>query len=294
MKISPVSCGFCHAKSQPYLKAKDLNRHTTNEVFTYYRCSSCGLIFLSPVPPNLGIYYPTDYYHFPASLDEFAPLTEAQAYKITLVKQFVSEGRLLEIGPGPGDFAYLAKKGGFDVDVIEMDARCCDFLSGVIGVHALQGADTVGVLRTLGNYDVIALWHVIEHLSDPWRVLSAASEHLSPGGILLIAAPNPEAYQFSIFKQYWTHLDTPRHVTLIPSSAITQWLKEYGLTPVLATTTDDGSLGWNAFGWRFSLSNLMRRRLQMRTAGRILTSLFAPVERTGWRGCTYTLIFRKE
>jgi len=221
------------------------------------------------------------------------PHIEAQQYKIDLVRQFVLEGRLLEIGPGLGDFAFLSKYAGFEVDTIEMDERCCQLLRDVIGVNVVHSADTLSTLKNMPKYNVIALWHVIEHLSDPWAILDALTDHILPGGILVIAAPNPESLQFRLFKQFWVHLDAPRHLELIPVQLLSDRLQKQGWQQRLITTTDRGSLYWNRFGWRFSLSNLINRRLSMRLIGTGWSFITAPLERTGLRGSTYTTIFQR-
>lgn len=289
----PPACPQCQQPAHLMLRAKDYNRQLSAEVFDYYCCLACGLIFLFPIPENLGDYYPPSYYQFPTAIEVFAQQVASQSYKVDIVRQFVAAGRLLEIGPGPGDFAYPAKQAGFEVEVIEMDARCCQFLQDIIGVHAVNNADIPGALQGMGKYDVIALWQVIEHLADPWSTLDALVTHLAPNGILVIAAPNPDSFQFRIFRRWWTHLDAPRHVELIPISTLTHRMQKLGLTRVLATTTDKGSLGWNLFGWQNSLRNLVNHRWQMRTVGRIVNRLFRSIERAGLRGSTYTLMFRR-
>lgn len=278
------------------LQPRDFNRRITNAMFDYYRCKACSLIFLSPIPDNLSDYYPPSYYQFPPELEDFASLIQSQQYKVDLVQQFMATGRLLEIGPGPGDFALLMKRAGFAVDTIEMDERCCQFLREVINVNAIHNADTLAALQPLGQYDVIALWQVIEHLPNPWSVLDALIDHIAPGGILVIAAPNPYSLQFRLFRRFWTHIDAPRHLELIPTRLLTQRLESHGLRPVLRTTTDPGSLGWNTFGWHMSLRNLFSNRagrFNMRVPARIIEEIMRPVERTGLRGSTYTLIFQR-
>jgi protein-L-isoaspartate O-methyltransferase len=246
-------------------------------------------------PADLASFYPDDYYHLPASVEELATVAEGERYKLEIVQRFVKAGRLLEIGPAVGGFAFLAKRAGFQVETIEMDARCCDFLRDVVGVGVTHTADARSVLQSSGQFEAIALWHVLEHLPDPWETLEAAAAALSPGGVLVLAAPNPDAIQFLIFKSYWTHLDAPRHLQLIPIRALRERAMSWGLLPIFSTTTDPGGLGWNAFGWQMSFRNLAEARvgkvptLVGRAAGRIAR----PVERSGLRGSTYTLAFQK-
>ncbi|HEX8852159.1 MAG TPA: class I SAM-dependent methyltransferase, partial [Pyrinomonadaceae bacterium] len=178
-----------------------------------------------------------------------------------------------------------------------MSADCCRVLEEKIGVRAINSSDTKGALAEAGPYDVIALWHVVEHLPDPLETLAAAAARLNPGGLLVVAAPNPSAFQFRVLGRYWTHVDAPRHVFLIPSELLVERVRSLGLKPLLVTTTDEGGVGWNRFGWEQSLFNLTERarpRHWLRRVGTKLTSMLDSVERQGMRGSAYTIVFQKE
>jgi hypothetical protein len=140
---------------------------------------------------------------------------------------------------------------------------------------------------------VIALWHVIEHLSDPWRMLETAAARLRPGGVLVLATPNPAALQFRLFGGRWTHVDAPRHLWLIPPRVLAARGEALGLAPRLQTTRDRGSLSQNRLGWQRSLVAAGLPRGVARRAGSFAGALAAPLEsREGW-GCAYTLVLQK-
>ncbi len=292
---APV-CPNCGNGSTRFLRAKDYNRRTGPEVFTYYRCSGCRLLFLHPIPDDLGRFYPSDYYGLASNMEEFAQRAEHERYKIDLVKQFVGSGRLIEIGPGAGGFALLARDAGFQVRVIEMSQDSCDYLSGMIGVDAICTSDEAHALEAGEAADVIALWHVVEHLDDPFALVRAAARKLLPGGILVLAAPNPWALQFRLLQGRWAHVDAPRHVCLIPPEVLRSVAEASGLRLVLQTTNDRGSLGWNEFGWRVSLSNMFRsvrvKALATRVGG-LLTRIMRPLEEREGRGSAYTMVFER-
>jgi len=295
--LGRATCPRCGDTSPLYFQTKDFNRKISEETFTYYRCPSCHLIFLSPIPSNLGDYYPETYHSGTPTLGEIQIAAQTEQYKIDLVSSFVSSGRLLEIGPSWGTFLYLAKQAGFEAEAMEMDARCCQFLSEQVGVRAIQGSDVDKRLRREGGYDVIALWHVIEHLSNPWSTLPAIAEALLPGGIAVIAAPNPSAIQFLILGRFWTHVDAPRHVELIPASLLAEKMESLGLDTILNTTTDKGGLGWNSFGWEYSLSNFFLRptlKHYARKAGIMVGHLLKPLEGMEGYGSAYTLVFQRK
>ncbi|RYX86178.1 class I SAM-dependent methyltransferase [bacterium] len=293
-------CPYCKREAPLFFQTTDRNRHLSEDIFSYYRCRSCRLVFLTPIPDDLAKYYPSDYYHIPQSVEELGSLVEAQRYKLDIVQKFVKSGRLLEIGPASGDFVYHASQAGFEVETIEMDERCCGFLRDVVGVGAIHSDDAVGAIAEMApdvSYDVIALWQVIEHLPDFWKTIEAATSRLAEGGILVLAAPNPSSLQFRLLKGYWTHVDAPRHVCLIPIKLLTRHTRKLGLRPVLVTTSDVGSLGWNAFGWRYSFGSFSPAVGRVRGAlfrlGSALTFLLQGVERKGLRGSTYTIVLKK-
>ena len=296
-------CTFCQSSSPLLFRVKDLNRRLSEEVFSYYRCTSCGLIFLHPHPADLGKYYPADYYGNTHTLKDLEPEYAFNRYKVNIVHQFARTGRLLEVGPSRGTFAYLAKEGGFEVSVIERDEECCRFLGQAAGIKALQSTDPTAALRQQEqSYEVIALWQVIEHLDDPWDFVRVATSKLAPGGILVLATPNPEALQFKIFGRRWFHLDAPRHLQIIPAGLLTKLGASMGLREVLLTSADADIHRHNQASWHNSINNsfqtnyLFRRKLVYHFVHRQVDRLDHRVrsyEERGFRGSTYTLVLQK-
>lgn len=295
--MTQPTCPQCAQPSRLLFRAQDYNRRLSDEVFDYYRCQTCKFVFLSPVPRDLGRYYPAQYYEVPRSQAELAATAhKLQQWKIDLVQRHARKGRLLEIGPAYGLFAYLAKQAGFDVTAIEMDSRCSAFLRETVGINVVESPDTVPRLQELPPFDVIVMWQVIEHLPDPWAVLAAAAQRLTPNGVLILDTPNPQAFQFRVLGKHWTHVDAPRHVCLIPAPLLVEHLGRNGLHPMLLTASDKSANGFNGFGWAFSFKNFFRNPTAgsiVHFLGRVLAKLLIPIERTGWRGSTYTAVFKR-
>lgn len=292
-----VNCPACQGPACQAYRTRDFNQHLSPDEFRYFRCQRCGLLFLDPVPDGIGRFYSQSYYAIPRNLADLERQATRKRYQIDMVRQFVAGGRLLDIGPGHGAFAFLAKEAGYEVSTIELDATCCQFLRDVVGVTAIQSDDPAEVLPELPPQDVITLWHVIEHLRDPWTVLERAAERLAPGGMLLIATPNPDSLQFRrVFRSRWVHLDAPRHLVFLPARLLARRLVAMGLQPIRVTADDPGGRALSRYGWRASLVNLSDRRLARAIgwrAGLPLGLLAGTVERNGLRGSAYTAIFRK-
>lgn len=294
----PTCCPNCHAPVARQFTARDWNRATTDETFTYKVCGACGLIFIATIPPDLGPYYPPSYYPVPKDLTELTDGAALETYKVEILSRHMAVGSLLEIGGSYGIFANLAKMAGFEVSVIEMDARCCEFLRDIVKVKSVQlSEDPAAVMRTDSRrYDVITLWHVIEHLPDPWTVLAEAADRLAPGGILVMAAPNPESFQFLVQGRRWMHVDAPRHLWLIPIKVLEVHLAKHGLRLIDSTTNDAGSQHWSRAAWDAWLTRFASGRKMkgwMHRLARISTRLAAPFESRDKRGSAYTLVFKK-
>jgi len=288
-------CSFCGGRANHFIDASDCNSGVSNVVFKYYKCTSCGLVSLANVPEDLGRYYVPDYHGIPTAVEHVEKRARHEHYKIELIRRFATGGNLLEIGPSWGAFCLLAKRAGFKVEAIERDPECCKFINSQIQVKAVLSDREAMALDQVTAPDVIVLWHVIEHMREPMALLKRAAQRLVPGGVLLVATPNPRALQFQLFGRYWANLDAPRHVHLIPSDALRVQLEKLGLKMIFSTTTDAGSIECNAFGWRKSLSNLVAKPLknQVYYWGRLAADVAGIVESREGKGAAYTMVFRK-
>ena len=319
-------CPGCGHSSQLLLKAVDANRRSSSNEFRYFDCSACGLVYLYPIPENLGTYYQNDYsaYSIPESSEALNERAEAATQRVLFVQRFASKGKLLEVGPGYGAFSYRAQQMGFEVQAIEMDASCCDYMAK-IGIEAICSSTFNSLDNVLGKFDAIALWHVVEHLENYREVINFLSRHLSPGGVLVICTPNPESLQFKLFRRFWVSLDAPRHLYLIPLKVLTTCATGNGLEPAFASASDSEALAYNKWCWEASLivwlgstglmpragvrailgaeRSTMRkyvdivRRVVFRSVaiglGRSFNFLLAPLERSKHRGASYSVVFKK-
>lgn len=292
-----IFCPQCTKESNLFFSAIDYNRRISLEIFDYNKCPSCNLIFLTPIPNDLSKYYPATYYSVPLSYEQLEKIAQQDKYKIKIVQQFFTTGRLLEIGPAHGKFSLLAKQAGFEVEALERDSDCCNFLHDVVGIKVINSNNPSEGLRNTKKYNVIALWHVLEHLPNPWETLETLAEKLLPGGVLVIAAPNPEAFQFKVLGRFWTHLDAPRHLSLIPLSLLQKRAQVLGLKTVWSSTADDGSLKLNVIGWQDSFANFASRgffRKRLRALGKFISMFTSPIERINGLGSAYTAVFQRK
>jgi SAM-dependent methyltransferase len=294
------TCPFCGGAGRQAFDATDRNRGISQERFAYARCEACATVFVVAAPRDLGRYYAGDYYQFDRdgepSWRREQPLIESASYRVGLIGRYVARGHVIEIGAGTGAFASAAQQAGFDVTAIEMDERCCDYLNGR-GIRAICSDDPLAVLDSLPPARAVAMWHVLEHLSNPAEVIERVVDKLEPGGVLAIGVPNPRSLQFRLLKARWAHLDAPRHLCLVPPDALARKAEDLGMRCMEMTTNDPDGLASNRFGWLKSLERRPARRITKWLtghAGFTAHRLMGPLERTGNRGSAVTLLMRRE
>jgi SAM-dependent methyltransferase len=117
--------------------------------------------------------------------------------------------RLLDVGAGRGRFVVSARAAGYAASGIEPSRRGAD-AAGQAGAPVAR-AGIEGAELEPGGFDVISLWHVLEHLEDPGNALTRAAGWLRPGGWLLVGVPNLDSLQARLGGERWYHLDVPRH-----------------------------------------------------------------------------------
>lgn len=288
------ACPACGGVFRDWLTTTDRNCRTDARRFAYLRCERCALIRIAEFPPDLARYYAADYYAIP-SPERLRDVARAEAYQLRLLLPHARAGRLLEIGPAWGQFAWQAKQAGFDVTCIEMDARCCAYLRDVVGVETHESAAPEETLALLPPQDAIVMWQVLEHLRDPWRFLEAAAANLTPGGALLVATPNADALSLRLMRAAWPHLDAPRHLWLVPFDTLSRVAARHGLKLAAVHFSDRGALRWSLFSWQRLLMNAVPARFQRAAyaAGTAVGTAFLPLELTGRRASSYTAVFQR-
>lgn len=289
-------CPACGAAAAVRLVTSDRNRAVTDERFTYATCPACGLWFLVDVPANMGRYYEEEYYRTPSVGELTASARRERYQRELLLRVSRPPGRLIEIGAAWGVFAVQARDAGFDVHAIEMDSRCCDYLREVVGVRATCSDKPAATLADLAPSRAIAMWQVLEHLTDPLAVLDAAAANLEEDGVLLVATPNPLSLGMRLMGERWPHIDAPRHVTLIPPDLLRSWAADRGLVGLFVVDTDVGARRWNRFAWQRLLLNKARSRIALApllALGAAVSTAASPWEARPGRGSSYTAAFRK-
>jgi SAM-dependent methyltransferase len=153
-------------------------------------CAACGLVFVDPVPEDAvrESTYDAGYYE-PWGGAQAASRRRMWRRRLALLRRRQTTGSLLDVGCGDGQFLDAARAVGWRVDGIEFSPEGARRAAARLGRPVAVG-DLARTTHLKGPFDVVTLWHVVEHLVDPRALLEAARSRLPPGGLLVVAVPN--------------------------------------------------------------------------------------------------------
>ena len=249
---------------------------------------------MQPRPLDMSPYYKGGYDPIPADLEALRDIAVRERYRCDPILKYRKGGRFLELGPWRGVLCCQMKDAGFSVSAIEMDQPCVTFLRNTVGVDALQSFDPVRTMRQMHQgFDAIAAWHSLEHIPTPWLVVQEAARLLNPGGILLLAMPTPDSFEFSVLRSRWMHLDAPRHLYLFPIRSLVEVCREHDLDLLEVTTTDIFSDIQSRHTWQMLARSWVRVKYARGVIGNILYWLARSRQNQVGRGSAYCAVFRK-
>ncbi|UFH55253.1 class I SAM-dependent methyltransferase [Spirosoma sp. KNUC1025] len=230
-----TNCPVCSSASFiPFLECKDYL--VSNENFSIQECSKCGFRLTNPRPDSssIGSYYKSDQYI--SHNDESSGLINSvyrlvRKYtlrsKLNLINKLNGgAGRILDVGCGTGTFLASCQQAGWEVEGMEpdKDARAIAAEKLRIDIHT-----DITDLKASNPFDIITLWHVLEHIPDLNETVPQLYRLLADRGTLLIAVPNSDSYDAHYFKQFWAAYDVPRHLHHFTPSTIVPLFKKHGL-----------------------------------------------------------------
>lgn len=206
-----------------FITVKDFS--VSGESFSLLLNEEYQLLKTHPQPTldRLGMYYEFDDYisHTDGKRTLFEKMyhfikRRAIKNKLRLIEQHQPvKGKILDIGAGTGDFLLEAKNKNWETVGVEPNekAKSIAINKGVLF------ADTVEKLES-NSFDVITLWHVLEHVPDVAHQVAELKRLLKPSGTLIIAVPNFKSFDANYYKTFWAAYDVPRHLWHFSKTAI--------------------------------------------------------------------------
>jgi len=223
-------CPNCHSKEHKVrLKEED---------FIIVMCSNCSLIFLLNVPDEKEIY--EDYYKIEFTGQDYAAdskyaflaeIFEINKQRIQKLKQLPAPGKkILDIGCGSGLFLKKAKDAGYKTFGIDISATALRFATEEFGLNA-NNKSPENLIKEERKFDIITLWHVLEHFLNPVDELIKIQKLLAPDGFLFIEVPNFNSAEFRLSGHKWKGGNHPKyHRTFFTNKTLEDTLKRGGLS----------------------------------------------------------------
>jgi cyclopropane fatty-acyl-phospholipid synthase-like methyltransferase len=130
--------------------------------------------------------------------------------KLRLINSFETDAKtLLDVGCGTGDFLLTCKTNGWNVVGVEPNAK-----AQKITKDKLQTKTVFKDVNEINSkqFDVITLWHVLEHVPNLDEYILKLKSLLKPNGVLVIAVPNYKSFDAKHYQSFWAAYDVPRHL----------------------------------------------------------------------------------
>ena len=178
--------------------------------FKVVKYNRCGLVCLNPYPEDIIKYY--DAYHKSFLEKDIFLFPLLFPDRIKKIKKFKTIGSILDIGCGGGNFLKDMQKEGWDIYGCDLSPYICDVARKTTGSKNIYSGDVLSLNLAENFFDVITLWHVLEHLTKPKETLIKISKLLKDDGMLIIESPDFSSIQSKFFKSKWFSLDLPRHI----------------------------------------------------------------------------------
>lgn len=252
----PAACDLCgSAKAAHFIDAQDDLTGKPGR-FSFVRCDECGLVYQHPRIPaeHIGSWYDDEYiaHRKKTNFGPFTPLynwamDRHDRRKLALVQRYIALGAqrsVLDLGCGAGTFlAKVAHETG--ARAIGVDFKDLSHLPWMQSIEFRCGRPQDQHFEA-GRFDLITLWHFLEHDYEPLRTLAQAREWLAPAGRMVIEVPRLDSVSFKLFGERWPGLQAPQHTMAFDRERLCAMVGKAGLRIV-------EWLPWGAFPAYFYL-----------------------------------------
>ena len=271
-------CPVCGNENHNHWRS-GIDHNVSKDTFNIVECNKCGFRFTNPVPSEntIGNYYKSENYISHSSTKKglinkvyHVVRNRAIKQKEQLAKRYAQNKTILDIGCGTGDFLGYCKNQNWKTKGLEPDADARSLALKNNGVET----ESLDALRSIedGSYDIISMWHVLEHVYNLNDDISEYKRILKSGAHLIVAVPNCSSHDSDHYQEHWAALDLPIHLYHFQPKNIEDLFQKHGmeLVEILPMKFDSYYIsmvsekykGGNIFSgfWRGFVSNMKAKR----------------------------------
>jgi len=241
-------CPWCGSENaQLHIELKDL--FLTQETFKILECKDCGLLYTTPRPnkDEIGKYYKSEeYYSHQENKTGFIPKVYEKVKSINLKNKYyivtekAKKGKILDIGCGVGDFLHTMEQRAWEATGVEPSEEAKAIAKKRIKAEVLSSEEQENLADD--SFDVITMWHVLEHVDALRWQIQQLYRLCKPGGRIIIALPNYKSYDGQYYKAEWAAYDVPRHLNHFNKETLIKIFEESHLKHVKTE-----KLHWDAY-----------------------------------------------
>lgn len=214
--------------------------YVSGETFSTSKCNNCGFVFTNPRPDinEIGKYYQSANYtsHHASDTSLFHKLyrlvrnymyNKKMSRIASHLNRNIQASAFLDYGAASGDFlSYCISVGITQVSGVEQDAVCRKIALDQHGVFLKSPREMADFKEA--SFDVITLWHVLEHIHNLDEMIQHFHHLLNENGILVISVPNVDALDRVMYEEYWSAYDVPRHLYHFNKKTISTLMSRLG------------------------------------------------------------------
>jgi len=231
MGTAPEKCILCGGTEKRLLIEK--------KPWSVHSCSSCGLGYLDPRPSieEMQGLYDKEYCdeNFAEGgkpgTPEFKKRISLESSRVRFFRRLKKKGKILDIGCGYGHFLAACREKGYDVHGIDFSDWAVKHAVEVLDIPVSFG-NVVDIDLPENSFDVITMWHTLEHAHDPEQLLFQAIRWLKKDGVLITDVPNHKGTEAVNDWYDWKGWDMPYHYYHFTPETLTKLLEKCGLKVV--------------------------------------------------------------
>ena len=222
-------CNLCNSEEKEV-------RYIKNS-YMVMRCRGCGLIYIHPMPTSerLRDYYNQGYFRGDKQKYGYINYVEGREYleqnfrrSARTIAKSTSGRKILDVGCAAG-FFLSALGSVWDKWGIEICSEMANYARDKFGVKVIEG-EIIDLSADVGEFDVITMWDVLDHMRDPFTTIRLVREKLAPDGLLVLTIGDCEALFAKVLGKRWYLLIPPTHVYYFSKRTITLLLEGNGFT----------------------------------------------------------------